>query len=117
MCDTDHTDDSTPKVYEASWHVAKKSNRHRCTACGESIPRGAEYWKCRGFWYDAWRGYKHCVRCHAIYEFADRLAQVYGDYADLDLNCGEEADPDAEEQDFAFMLPSDRRVVAIGVGP
>ena len=87
MCDV-----ALPEVFLQRWRTARKLNR--CTVCAETIRPGDHYHHTTGRWEGAWRSFKHCCRCWALYRAADRLTEGG---AALGLDCGENWDdpPDA----------------------
>lgn len=105
MCDLDL------EYAEHSESVCRRARKdHRCSACGNTIPKGHKYHIEKLFL--GHNGgidmYKHCVRCSMMYELLRRTARP-GDLIDLTLDCGEVWDgpEDSPFQLLAFLTPED----------
>ena len=81
-----------------------------CCACGEGIPKGAEY-RCNSWLFDgSWYYSRQCLRCWAMYR---AIASRTRDPVSVYLDCGTTwreafgSDPPPEVEALAFALPGE----------
>ena len=110
MCDEDY---EPADCYDQTFRTARKS--HECHACDETIEPGHRYSVTSGNWDGMWEQFKHCMRCHAMFEaiHASWRANGYPNMGvAMDLNCGEDwadlfGEPPPEVAALAFWLPGE----------
>ncbi len=106
-------------VADGRWDVfdcrrVKARKQHECEACDDGIQRGHVYFKTFALIDGGVSTWKHCARCHVLYE---KLCELHNQsdpiYVDERLNCGtswREAfgeDPPDEIAALAFILTDD----------
>ncbi len=71
-------DDAPASAYTQKNHRAAKD--HRCSECGEVIPKGTTYEHVKGLWDGSWSTYKTCLSCVEIRNhFACESGWLFGE--------------------------------------
>ena len=84
MCDLA---DGTCDIWNETVRTARKA--HRCFGCkAETIRPGDRYVETRTLFDGSWEGWKHCMRCHAMWKAIHAVAD-FDEHIDPGLDCGE----------------------------
>jgi hypothetical protein len=107
--------DEIADVWTSSEQKARKE--HTCCACKESILPGHRYIKTTCIFEGEVDTWKHCLRCHAMYQALNEKCWKASDgeeVADIQLNCGHEYEkkwgekPPDDLAELAFLLPGEK---------